>query len=155
MFTFRPELAGEDDEDADDMVYGADSEVLSPRDFGVLSKSDRSFEFQDEDVDDVVAKAIDESLFLEEEADGSGTNAQLTQRDWGSSSRPAAFPSSGDAQPSSSRANDDDAVYVDDVPVDADLFDEEDDDEDEEDSDDDRGNGDDQSDEEEATDELK
>ncbi|OQV21286.1 Zinc finger CCCH domain-containing protein 15 [Hypsibius exemplaris] len=107
MFTFKPELADGDDEDADDMVY---------------SRSDS----ENEDVDEMVAKAIDESLFLEDGLEENNTG--ITQRDWSAMAKPAAAnadaPPSGDAGPSSSRAA---ADSEEDVPIDADLFADEDD----------------------------
>ncbi|XP_055331268.1 zinc finger CCCH domain-containing protein 15-like [Paramacrobiotus metropolitanus] len=104
MFTFRPELAGEDDDEADDTVYKHED---------------------DEDEENYMAKDIDESLFVEEEVDGTGTISATTIRSGVTSHLPDLEAAS---TPSTSKDTiGTDVVIVDDVPVDTELFDEEDD----------------------------
>ena len=120
MFTFNPEMAVQDDDEAtDDIVYRGDSDVrkISVVNFLLCfpALSCTCFDSQEEQ-DEVVARAIDESLFLEEEVDATGTISTSADRHGATSSLPAH--AGGDA-PGTSRD-----VLVDDVPVDADLFDE-------------------------------
>ncbi|GAU87454.1 hypothetical protein RvY_00290 [Ramazzottius varieornatus] len=103
MFTFNPEMAVQDDDEAtDDIVYKAES---------------------DDEQENVTARAIDESLFIEEEVDTTGTISNSRDRHGATSHLPVT--EGGDAPGTSG------GVLVDDVPVDADLFDEDDCDEEE------------------------
>lgn len=100
-----------------------------------------------EDDENYVPKDIDVTLFVEEEADGSGTTSSSTARAGTTSGLPNMNSSSSSnsviGQNTSRSAGDNAVVLVDDVPVDTDLFDEEEEDVDEEDEDED-GDGDDE-----------